>query len=209
MLDEPTRKAYLDAMGITEWVSPDAQPTQQSQTSTAAAQPVVAEREQPLPATESASPQAAIEQAAIESTQPQSAEIPGLKQLNQTSINGLLVVLPEGRSQLSSDARQLMSKMLNAIHFLPKETAFAVTSDASSQMSLQGIKAILVMGNEAGQALVKQSGAKIVTGTGYTELNGIKMVVSWHPEELVSHPEHKKLAWQDLKLLLELYKQAN
>jgi len=204
MLEESKRQAYLSAMGVTQWQSRFTEEEQQAPAVTQSVEPAIETRNE---SQQQSLPEQPIE--AIESqTKPNKVE--GLRLLNQASKNGLLVILSEQRKDLSSESRMLISKMLKAIHFLPAETGFAVISeqdDSSSEVvSLESIKAILVLGFEAGRQLVKVAGARVIPGTETYTLNDCKVVVSWHPDELHDKPEYKQQAWNDLKQLVNFFK---
>ena len=98
----------------------------------------------------------AISVGAVDDNDNHASSIKGLSWLNQGSKNGLLVILSENNKDLTPESRQLMSKMLKGIHFLPSETGFAMISDnailEAKSCSLEGIKAILVFGNDTGQS---------------------------------------------------------
>ncbi len=136
--------------------------------------------------------------------------LPGLTWLNGGSKNGLLVVLSNDRKVLTNEERQLMSKMLNGIKFLPSETGFASVSeninDSSPEFTLNSIKAILAFGQDAGRHLVRTSGAKMVAGTEVFTLDNKNIVITLHPNDLLAEPELKPQAWKDLKQLLEFFK---
>ena len=139
---------------------------------------------------------------------PEKTTIKGLKWLNQGSKNGLVVIIAEQRKKLSPESRELMSKMLKGIQFLPSETGFAISGENVSSeqgFSLEGIRAILVLGNDAGRELVRFSGAKIIPGTEYFTLDKRNVVTTVHPDELLSHPGHKQQAWNDLKQLVHFF----
>jgi len=204
MHDESKRQSYLNAMGVTQWQLRSGHP--QAETSPSEVeQPAVkidndvdqkdAEVPDPLPESESVDNHCFVK---------------GLKLLNQGSKNGLLVILSEQRKELTPQSRLLMSNMLKGIHFLPSETGFAVISgeleSADETVSLESIKAILVLGFEAGRQLVKVAGARIIPGTETFTLNDRKIVVSWHPDELHNKQEYKQQAWNDLKQLVHFFK---
>ena len=194
MLDEINRQSYLKAMGVTEWKlrsEEDESIINDEATLTA---------KTPATSSPSSVPESVI---AVEKK-----TIKGLKWLNQGSKNGLLVVLAQQRKDLSPESRVLMSKMLKGIQFLPSETGFAISGESISseqELSLDGIKAILVLGNDAGRQLVRFSGAKIIAGTEYFSLDNRKVVITVHPDELLSNPEHKQQTWNDLKQLIHFF----
>ena len=193
MLAENNRQSYLKAMGVTEWKlrsGEDESIISQGSVSTVE-----------IGAT--TSPNTAVTENVVEKK-----IIKGLKWLNQGSKNGLLVILPEERKQLSPKSRELMSKMLKGIQFLPSETGFAISGEnvsSEQSLSLEGIKAILVLGSDAGRTLVRFSDAKIIAGTEYFSLDNRKIVITVHPDELLSHPEHKQQTWNDLKQLIHFF----
>ena len=205
MLEEAKRQAYLKAMDVTEWKL----------------------REGDIGATNTMTEVEAIPEitktAMVEEIKHQQPEITpqqpdhtqddliakGLIPLNQGSKNGLLVVLSEERKSLSSESRELMSKMLKGIHFLPSETGFAVIGDkvdSSEAVNLASIKAILVLGNEAGRQLVRVAGARIVPGSEVFSLHDRNIVITWHPDELINSTQNKQQAWGDLKQLVQFFK---
>ncbi|MCP3675238.1 MAG: hypothetical protein GY829_12305 [Gammaproteobacteria bacterium] len=196
MLDDAKRKAYLKAMDITEWQLRDPQIVEDIETV-----PVLNELEikRPKPEVNIDQPVKALE----------SLIANGLIPLNQGSKNGLLVVLSEERKSLRPESRELISKMLKGIHFLPSETGFAVIGDkaetASETVNLESIKAILVFGNEAGRRLVRVAGARIVPGSEVFSLHNRSIVVTWHPDELINSNQNKKQAWADLKQLVQFF----
>ena len=205
MMDESTRLAYLETMGVTQW-QPIGQETLASEEPEFQAEPVQAK----TPSQPEKPPVqiAKVEPSEVQAETDSQTKLTGLKLITPVSQNGLLVILPMERSELAPEARQLVSKMLNSIHFLPKETAFAVTSESvEDTLELTGVRVMLCLGNEGGRHLVRQSGARTLAGTDTLEVMNKKVVCSWHPEELISHPEHKKQAWQHLKLLVELHQQ--
>jgi hypothetical protein len=193
MLAENNRQSYLKAMGVTEWKlrsGEDESIISQGSVSTVE-----------IGAT--TSPNTAVAENIVEKK-----IIKGLKWLNQGSKNGLLVILPEERKQLSPKSRELMSKMLKGIQFLPSETGFAISGEnvsSEQSLSLEGIKAILVLGSDAGRTLVRFSDAKIIAGTEYFSLDNRKILITVHPDELLSHPEHKQQTWNDLKQLIHFF----
>ena len=207
MLDESKRQDYLNAMGVTQW---------QLRSETSDVQDTIVETAvvQPETVIQKASATQDIVEPKVQENKTEQSQlsIKGLKWLNQGSKNKLLVILPEQRKNLSPESRALMSKMLNAIHFLPSETGFATISDNSEsgseveqQISLDTVKAVLVFGNEAGRQLVKVSNGRVIPGTEAFDLGGLKIVVTFHPEEVGTNPNHKKIVWNDLKLLVELF----
>ena len=119
MLEESIRKQYLSAMGVDEWqVRSDdtleaTSDTTQTQENTV--QDQIVEPEHTMSST---------------SLKDDPTYVKGLKSLNQYSKNGLMVLLPDQRKELSPESRMLMSKMLKSIHFLPSETEFAVIGEA-------------------------------------------------------------------------------
>jgi len=174
--------SYLDAMGITQWQSRE--------------EMVIAEE-----------PAVLSSVAAVHT-------ISGLHWLSQGSKNGLLVVLPQNRRDLNSEQRSLMSKMLKSIDFPPKDTGFVTVFDSSTitdkpSVSLEGIRAILALGQEAGAALVQRCGAKNINGTDLFSLNGINMVCTLHPEDLLEEPSLKQQAWNDLIQLSSFIKKQS
>ena len=198
MLDENNRQSYLKAMGVPEWKlrSPEAEsiPGQDSH-----------HNSNQLETESASSKSSSVAETVIVA---EKKTIKGLKWLNQGSKNGLLVILAEQRKYLSPESRELMSKMLKGIQFLPSETGFAISGENVSSeqgLSLEGIKAILVLGNDAGRELVRFSGAKVIPGTEYFSLDKRKIVITVHPDELLSHPEHKQQAWNDLKQLIHFF----
>lgn len=177
MLEESVRQSYLKAMGVTQW---------QLRT-----------KQDDVPDVPD-----------VSDVSDKPTLIKGLKWLNKTSKNGLLVVLSEQRKELTPESRQLMSKMLKGIHFLPSETGFAISGETASSdedFSLNSVKAILVLGNEAGRQLVKFSGAKIVPGTEYFSLASRTIVITVHPDDLLSNSDLKQQTWNDLKRLVQLF----
>ena len=211
MLDEAKRKAYLKAMDVTEWQLKGSQIIED-----VATVPVVSDQAVSL------QQKAAIRAKLQEIKQPEpEVNVPepvkpqdnliakGLIPLNQGSKNGLLVVLSEERKSLSTESRELMSKMLKGIHFLPSETGFAVIGDkaetSSEAVNLESIKAILVLGNEAGRQLVRVAGARIVPGSEVFSLHDRNIVVTWHPDELINSTQNKQQAWADLKQLVQFF----
>ncbi|MFT5520534.1 MAG: DNA polymerase III psi subunit [Enterobacterales bacterium] len=222
MLDENNRQSYLKAMGVTEWklrsgedesiINDDATLTAKTPAQSVADNQLKESLQQdsshqsrqleaePTTSSPSSVPESVI---AVEKK-----TIKGLKWLNQGSKNGLLVVLAQQRKDLSPESRVLMSKMLKGIQFLPSETGFAISGESISseqELSLDGIKAILVLGNDAGRQLVRFSGAKIIAGTEYFSLDNRKIVITVHPDELLSNPEHKQQTWNDLKQLIHFF----
>jgi len=198
MIDESIRQQYLSAMGIEEWQvrsddSSESLSTEQQNL------PKQSDKEQKV------EPETKIE---TNSTPDNKITVKGLKLLNQGSKNGLLIILSEKRKELSPESRILMSKMLKSVHFLPSETGFSVIGDAykDNNCTLDAIKVILVLGYEAGRQLVKQSGARVIPGSENYSLSNRKVVISWHPDELLNKPEYKQQAWNDLKQLVEFYK---
>ncbi|MCP4414959.1 MAG: hypothetical protein GY808_20575 [Gammaproteobacteria bacterium] len=189
MLEESIRKQYLTAMGVEEW---------QVRT------------DDTLETTSYSSETQTQTQTQTESTSAKEEPtfVKGLKLLNQGSKNGLLVILSEKRKELSPESRMLMSKMLKSVHFLPSETGFAVIGDDYQEENciFDTIKVILVLGYEAGRQLVKQSGARVIPGSENYILSNRKVVVSWHPDELLNKSEYKQQAWDDLKQLVEFYR---
>ncbi len=185
MLEESIRKQYLSAMGVEEW-----------QVRTVEEKAVQDQKVDP------------VKMIASTSAKEELTFVKGLKLLNQGSKNGLLVLLSEKRNELSPESRMLMSKMLKSVHFLPSETGFAVIGDAykDENCTLDTIKVILVLGYEAGRQLVKQSGARVIPGSENYNLCNRKVVISWHPDELLNKSEYKQQAWNDLKQLVEFYK---
>lgn len=196
MLDEAKRKAYLKAMNVTEWQLRDSQVIEDLEVV-----PVVSEQETKQPEPEVNIPPPVKPQ--------DNLIVKGLIPLNQGSKNGLLVVLSEERKTLNPESRELMSKMLKGIHFLPSETGFAVIGDktetASETVNLESIKAILVLGNEAGRQLVRVAGARIVPGSEVFSLHDRNIVVTWHPDELLTSTQNKQQAWADLKQLVQFF----
>jgi len=211
MLDESIRKQYLSAMGVDEWqvrsddtleATSDATETQENPESVVSEEQTVQQnivQEQVVESEHSIS---------SASSKDDSTYVKGLKSLNQYSKNGLMVLLSDQRKELSPESRMLMSKMLKSIHFLPSETEFAVIGEAynDERCNLDAIKVILVLGYEAGRQLVNQSGARVIPGSENYMLSNRKVVISWHPDELLSKPEYKQQAWNDLKQLVEFYK---
>ena len=187
MLDEAKRKAYLKAMDVTEWQLRDSQLIEDLET------------KQPEPDVNIPPPVKAQNNLIVK----------GLIPLNQGSKNGLLVVLSEERKSLNPESRELMSKMLKGIHFLPSETGFAVIGDkaevSTETVNLESIKAILVLGNEAGRQLVRVAGARIVPGSEVFSLYNRNIVVTWHPDELINSTQNKQQAWADLKQLVQFF----
>ncbi len=185
MLEESIRKQYLTAMGVEEWQvrTDDTLETTSYSSETQTQTESTSAKEEPT-------------------------FVEGLKLLNQGSKNGLLVILSEKRKELSPESRMLMSKMLKSVHFLPSETGFAVIGDDYQEENciFDTIKVILVLGYEAGRQLVKQSGARVIPGSENYILSNRKVVVSWHPDELLNKSEYKQQAWDDLKQLVEFYR---
>ncbi len=207
MLEESKRQAYLSAMGITQW---QLRSDENAQLATAVAQLPESEPEPVTKANIDTSSSRNSDGSNQEIKQENiTSKVKGLRLLNQASKNGLLVILSEQRKNLSPENRMMISKMLKGIHFLPAETGFAVISEqdvaSSETVSLETIKAILVLGYEAGRQLVKVSGARIIPGTENYTLNSCHIVVSWHPEELHNKPEYKQQAWNDLKQLVYFF----
>ncbi|MFT5452138.1 MAG: hypothetical protein ACI9N9_001626 [Enterobacterales bacterium] len=205
MLDENNRQSYLKAMGVTEWKLRSGEdesiinPVQGSEQSSSPEGSNKVETESPA---SSASP---VSESVIVA---EKKTIKGLKWLNQGSKNGLVVILAEQRKQLSPESRELMSKMLKGIQFLPSETGFAISGENVSSeqgFTLDGIKAILVLGSDAGRELVKFSGAKVIAGTEYYTLDNRNVVITVHPADLLSQPEHKQQVWNDLKQLIHFF----
>ncbi len=196
MLEEAKRKAYLKAMDVTEWQLKDSQTIEDVE-----AVPMVSEQEIKQPEPEINIPEPAKPQ--------ENLIAKGLIPLNQGSKNGLLVVLSEERKSLSPESRELMSKMLKGIHFLPSETGFAIIGDKaetdSEAVNLESIKAILVFGNEAGRQLVRIAGARIIPGSEVFSLHNRNIVVTWHPDELINSNQNKQQAWADLKQLVQFF----
>ena len=228
MLDESTRQAYLNAMGVTQWQLPSEDVSSeelaseqlssvqlssvQVSSSQVPSQKAVEQVRTKLAENKLSEVKQETQPADLKVDSPAKVEslpmINGLKWLNQGSKNGLLVVLAEGRKSLSNEGRALMSKMLKGIQFLPAETGFAISGEkvnAAQDFTLKDIKAILVFGNDAGRELVRFSGAKIIPGTEYFSLENCKVVITLHPDELLSHPEHKQQAWNDLKQLVHFF----
>ena len=202
MLDEAKRKAYLKAMDVTEWQLKDSQIIEDVDAVSVVSETITAKLQE-IRQTE---PEVNIP----EPVKPQENLIAkGLVPLNQGSKNGLLVVLSEERKSLSPESRELMSKMLKSIHFLPSETGFAVIGDKadtpSEAVNLESIKAILVFGNEAGRQLVRVAGARIVPGSEVFSLHNRNIVVTWHPDELINSTQNKQQAWADLKQLVQFF----
>ena len=197
MFDEDKRQAYLKAMDITEW---------ELRTSEETIPTVLPEQEAKLSIKNNNVEPINVEPINVEAN---SFSAKGLNWLNKASKNGLLVVLSEQRKDLSVESRQLMSNMLKSIHFLPSETGFATIDDnydpAKPAGSLESVKAILVFGNEAGRHLVKVAGARIIPGSEVFTLDGRKIVISLHPDEIISDPAHKPQVWSDLKQLVEFF----
>ncbi|MBT8449964.1 MAG: hypothetical protein KJO69_09755 [Gammaproteobacteria bacterium] len=130
----------------------------------------------------------------------------GISYITSSPTNGLLVVLPSVSKQLAPEARQLMSKMLNSIQCQPSATGFAelgsTTEDA--QISNTGVRCILFMDFQAGKRFIDLNGAQRVPGEDYCTLGDLPIVVSIHPQELVTTPDLKTVAWRDLKLVAQL-----
>ena len=199
MLDEQNRQSYLKAMGVTQW-----------KLRTTEEQPIITQ-DASFTVKESVKPiidKPVSETPVVEIKNEIKKTIKGLKWLNQGSKNGLLVILADQRKKLSPESRELMSKMLKGIQFLPSETGFAISGEnlvTEQEFSLEGIKAILVLGNDAGRELVRFSGAKIIPGTEYFSLDKRKVVITVHPDELLANPEHKQQVWNDLKQLVHFF----
>ncbi|MCP4274578.1 MAG: hypothetical protein GY781_21850 [Gammaproteobacteria bacterium] len=206
MLEESIRKQYLSAMGVEEWhvrTDDTLETTSYSSETQSKTESIVSEEQTVQDQT--------IEPVKIVASTSVKAEptlVKGLKLLNQGSKNGLLVLLSEKRKELSPESRMLMSKMLKSVHFLPSETGFAVIGDdyQDENCTLDAIKVILVLGYEAGRQLVKQSGARVIPGSENYMLGNRKVVISWHPDELLNKPEYKQQAWDDLKQLVAFYR---
>jgi len=203
-MKEEKRQKYLQTLGITQW---------KLRTDELQGSDVVATKSTPSVVEEIANENQIVDEPksnVVQIPSEQSATaVKGMTWLNKGSVNGLLVVLSKQGKTLSPENRALMSKMLNSVHFLPSETGFAEISDqdtSTEAFTLDSIKAILVLGNEAGRQLVKIAGARIMPGSEIFSLDGRKIVISLHPEDVVKNKENKQQAWADLKLLLELFK---
>lgn len=137
------------------------------------------------------------------STETSSNSYMGLRYITSAPMNGLVVVLPSVSKQLNPEARQLMSKMLNSINCKPSETGFAEagTETMSDTIPAEGIKALLIMDYGTGKEFIDQNNAERVPGADFCLLGELAVVVSIHPQELVTTPELKAAAWRDLKLI--------
>ena len=130
----------------------------------------------------------------------------GLRFITKSPANGLLVVLPSVSKELNPEARQLMSKMLNAINCAPSATGFAEagTETEIDVLPMTAVKVVLVMDYATGKSLIDLNDAERVPGEEYCKMQNLPLVVSIHPQELVTTPELKASAWRDLKLVAKL-----
>jgi len=201
MIDEAKRQTYLQTMGVTQWQLRSAESVEINEE---IVQP------QTIQSKQSTHEPVEIETDQVTTNSDEKFIVKGLRSLNHGSKNGLLVVLSEQRKELSPESRMLMSKMLKAIHFLPAETGFAVIGDddqsASDSFTLDSVKAILVLGNEAGRQLVRIAGARNVPGSNLFSLGQCEIVITLHPDELINSVENKQQAWNDLKQLVQIFK---
>lgn len=217
-MEEARRQTYLKAMGVTQWQLRSGQAETVSDDTSGEQGGELKKPHPELPGSPEPKRQAqgriAEPEPSPENPQPEatseSITINGLKWLSQGSKNGLLVVLATERMNMAQDSRQLMSKMLKAIHFLPSETGFAVIGDkpesGDADFSLESIKAILVLGNDAGRMMVQVAGARMTPGTELFSLADKQIVNTVHPDELLQDASLKPQVWNDLKQLLELFK---
>lgn len=206
-MEEQTRQQYLSVMGIGSWElkEPIAVPSDNNE-----AEVVVDSQE----IAKTAAEPAVKEQPMAKQTTPVVAntehQLTGLKLINSGCQNGLLVVLSEQGKSMQPEARELMSKMLNAIKFLPSESAFAEIGPESTESVIdsQSISGILVFGNDAGIQMVQKLGARKSIEGDHFELNGMPIVATVHPSDIVKEPTLKATAWSDLQLLQKLFNQC-
>jgi DNA polymerase len=131
----------------------------------------------------------------------------------------------EDSSGISANAEepagQLLQKMLLAIGVKPEAAYFAnvvrcrpprnrrpqsAEVDRCSDYLLREIRivaprAILAFGEESAQMLSRSEASIAHLRGHWHEHEGIPVMPSWHPEDLLEHPERKREAWEDLQKL--------
>ena len=133
----------------------------------------------------------------------------------------LLAECPEDSSgPISGDAWELAKRMLAAIH-IPTETAYTATLSffhtpgarmtaddrqalaeiARTHIRLAAPQRLLLLGDGPSQALL---GKPLSQARGHVhKIEGVRTVATFHPRHLIKRPLDKRLAWQDLLLLME------
>lgn len=122
-------------------------------------------------------------------------------------------------------AGQLLDKILHAIQFdrsqiyianvikcrppqnrdpLPKEIE-ACSYYLKQQIAMIQPKIILALGRFAGQKLLKTDASLNQMRGKVHEIDGIKIMVTYHPAALLRHAEWKRPTWEDVKLLKKIY----
>ena len=121
---------------------------------------------------------------------------------------------------LGDDARELAERMLEAIR-IPADAAYSATLSffhtpgarmgaaerepsaeiARTHIRLAAPQRLLLFGDEPCQALL---GKPLAQARGHIhKVEGVRTVATFHPRHLIKRPLDKRLAWQDLLLLME------
>ncbi len=141
----------------------------------------------------------------------------GLKWLSSPGSNGIIILLPAQQNELSTESRQLMIKMIQAIGVKASDCGYLscaendtdASLDLEPALDLNSVRGIIAFGKIAGDHLVHHSTARRVPGEHYFLLDNKPMIVTLHPDELVDTPELKRQAWNDLKLLDRLLNESH
>jgi len=122
-------------------------------------------------------------------------------------------------------AGQLLDKILKAIQFhrsqvyianiikcRPPQNRDPVPEEIEAcmfylkqQIAMIQPKIILALGRFAGQTLLKSNASLNQMRGKVHEIDGIKIVVTYHPAALLRHAEWKRPTWEDVKLLRKTY----
>jgi DNA polymerase len=87
---------------------------------------------------------------------------------------------------------------------LPDEIGSCI-SYLHKQIEMTGPKVVLVLGLAAARCLLKTQTSPDRLRGEWHDLNGIPLLATYHPSELLRNPERKRPVWEDVQKLRKLY----
>lgn len=118
------------------------------------------------------------------------------------------LVFIDGESLFYADAGgALLKKILNAMALSPDQILLCGPSSLTHIQKETGApsrKAVVALGQAAAQVVLNTSRPIAQLRGRFHDINGIKVMPTYHPALLVSHPAYKRQVWEDMKKVMAI-----